>query len=134
MTKLVILESPFAGDVAGNLTYAHQCVKDMALIGESAYASHIMLTQALDDLEPSQRKLGLQLGEAWRPKADYTVFYTDRGWSRGMLAALESLVEGTEYNQFYFRSLSNQIKLPELKIWAKIYPAVCQHVSRTWTF
>lgn len=102
--KLVILESPFAGrgetasqrsiDKAENLRYARACVRDCVLRGESPQASHLLFTQEgiLDDHIPDERTLGINAGLAWRWVADYSVFYTDRGWSNGMLEALHLLL------------------------------------------
>ena len=88
--RRVILESPYAGDVAENLIYARRCALDCARRGESVLASHLLYPQFLDDNVPEERALGIALGLAWRPMAEYSVFYTDRGWSRGMLAAYRS--------------------------------------------
>jgi len=85
--RAVIVESPFAGDVQGNLEYLFMVFSDCVLRGESPYASHAILTTCLNDLDRGHRALGLLLGEAWRPRADLTAFYTDRGWSEGMLRA-----------------------------------------------
>ncbi|MBR0863659.1 hypothetical protein ACVIWV_005791 [Bradyrhizobium diazoefficiens] len=90
--KLVVLESPYAGAVDDNVAYARRCLKDCALRGESAQASHLLLTQVLDDTKPDERALGIALGLAWRSVAAYSVFYTDRGWSNGMRAALDSAI------------------------------------------
>ena len=90
--RLVILESPYAGDVEANVSYARACMHDCLLRGESPIASHLLYTQpgVLDDLVPDERALGIAAGLAWRPVAHYSVFYAGRGWSRGMLAALQS--------------------------------------------
>lgn len=40
--KLVILESPYAGDVCRNVDYARQCLRDCLLRGESPIASHFV--------------------------------------------------------------------------------------------
>ncbi|MEY9128294.1 MULTISPECIES: DUF7768 domain-containing protein [Bradyrhizobium] len=90
--KLVVLESPYARAVDDNVAYARRCLKDCALRGESAQASHLLLTQVLDDTKPDERALGIALGLAWREVAHYSVFYTDRGWSNGMRAALDSAI------------------------------------------
>jgi hypothetical protein len=108
--KLVILESPYAGEVNANLAYARRCLKDCALRNESAQASHLLLTQVLDDNKPDERALGIALGLAWRKAADYSVFYTDRGWSRGMLAALESALD--EKRPISLRALDGEVQLP----------------------
>ena len=87
--RLVVIESPYAGDVESNLGYLQACILDCATRGDSPYASHLMLTTALDDSIPEDRELGIALGLAWRRKADMRIFYIDRGWSGGMKAARE---------------------------------------------
>lgn len=83
---LVILESPFAGDVKKNQEYARACMRDCLLKGESPYASHLLFTQegVLDDLIPNERQLGIDAGLAWGRLATKTVVYGDLGVSRGM--------------------------------------------------
>ncbi|MGX9428031.1 DUF7768 domain-containing protein [Bradyrhizobium sp. LeoA1S1] len=109
--KLVILESPYAGAVNANVAYARRCLKDCALRGESAQASHLLLTQVLDDKKPDERALGIALGLAWRSVAEYSVFYTDRGWSNGMKDALDSAIaEGRPYK---LRALDGPVKFPD---------------------
>ena len=85
--KLVIIESPYAGDVKRNLRYLDTCIRHCIARGESPYASHKMLTTALDDDDPAQRAIGIQTGLAWRRRADKRIFYIDLGWSGGMKAA-----------------------------------------------
>ena len=91
MTPLVILESPFAGDVEANVAYARAAMADCLRRGEAPIASHLLYTQpgVLDDDVPAERALGIEAGLAWGRVADAAVFYIDRGWSKGMLAALE---------------------------------------------
>lgn len=98
--KLVILESPYKGEVEHNVRYARACLRDCIRRGESPYASHLLLTQdgVLDDDDPGERALGIAAGLEWRRVADYSVFYAGRGWSTGMRAALESCkAEGRPY-------------------------------------
>ena len=85
--RLVVIESPYAGDVPANLAYLHQIIRECALRDDSPYASHLMLTEALDDLDTHERAVGIELGLRWRRAADARLFYIDRGWSPGMLAA-----------------------------------------------
>lgn len=84
--RRVILESPYAGDVAANEAYARACVRDSLSRGEAPIASHLLYTQPgiLDDLKPDERQWGIDAGLAWGGVADATVVYTDRGISRGM--------------------------------------------------
>ena len=88
--KRVILESPYASNPSLNLTYAHACVKDCLLRGESPIASHITLTQALDDMVPEQRSLGLNAGWAWYRVAEACVVYEDLGRSSGMIEGIRT--------------------------------------------
>jgi hypothetical protein len=84
--KRVVLESPYAGDVAANIEYARRCIRDSLERGEAPIASHLLYTQdgILDDNNPEQRRLGIDAGHAWMPLADAVVVYTDRGISAGM--------------------------------------------------
>jgi hypothetical protein len=91
--KLVIIESPYKGEIGRNLLYLRACIRDCIKRGESPYASHQMLTDALDDNDPAERALGIAAGLAWRKAFFHTengvrhvlpVFYLDLGWSGGM--------------------------------------------------
>lgn len=84
--KLVILESPYAGDVLKNIQYARRCVRDSLLRGESPIASHLLYTQdsILNDNIPEERQLGIDAGLAWKTVAEATVVYADLGISKGM--------------------------------------------------
>lgn len=100
--KLVIIESPFAGDVEANITYARRCVRDSLSRGEAPICSHLLYTQSgiLDDMIPSERQWGIDAGLAWHAAKVTTVVYTDRGVSRGMeygIAAAERAGNPVEY-------------------------------------
>jgi len=84
--RLVILESPFAGDVAANTDYARACLRDSLARGEAPIASHLLYTQpgVLDDDVPEERAWGIDAGLAWRRVAEGSVVYIDRGISKGM--------------------------------------------------
>jgi len=84
--ELVVIESPYAGDVARNEEYARACVKDCLKRGESPYASHLFFTQpgVLDDTIPKERQWGIDAGLAWAAKASKSVVYLDYGMSIGM--------------------------------------------------
>ena len=104
--KLVIIESPYKGktpeDLERNKRYLRSCIRDCINRGESPYASHRMLTDALDDNDPVERTLGIEAGLAWRnafrlawrddtPNRVFhrvtPIFYLDLGWSNGMECA-----------------------------------------------
>lgn len=103
---VVIVESPFAGDMEGNKIYARRACLDCLLRGEVPYASHLFFPQFLDELKPEQRELGLTAGYAFWPIAAKIVFYTDRGWSGGMHRAKARAVDlGYQYEE---RTLKNE--------------------------
>ena len=87
----VIIESPFAGDVALNKRYLRAAMRDCVLRGESPYASHGLLTQegVLDDNIQFERDLGIAAGFVWREVAHKTVVYVDLGISNGMTYGIE---------------------------------------------
>jgi hypothetical protein len=92
--RRVILESPYAGDIAANEAYARRALRDCLLRGEAPIASHLLYTQpgVLDDLQPDERSLGIEAGLIWGELADATVVYTDRGISNGMRLGIERAV------------------------------------------
>lgn len=83
---LVIIESPFAGDVETNLKYVRACMHDCLMRNEAPFASHALYTQegVLDDNIKEQRALGINAGLAWGAVANKTVVYTDLGITPGM--------------------------------------------------
>lgn len=83
---LVIIESPYAGDVRRNEEYARACLADSLNRGEAPLASHLLYTQpgVLDDTNPAERAQGIEAGLAWGALAQLTAVYTDRGISGGM--------------------------------------------------
>lgn len=87
--RLVIIESPLAGDVEANQAYARDAMADCLKRGEAPFASHLLYTQVLDDNLTDDRKLGIEAGLAWGSKADATVVYTDLGISNGMQWGIE---------------------------------------------
>lgn len=83
---LVILESPYAGNVKRNEAYARICMRDCLLRNEAPLASHLLYTQpgVLDDTVQAERLLGINAGLEWGRLAEKTVVYHDLGTSKGM--------------------------------------------------
>lgn len=84
--RLVIIESPYAGDIKVNVEYARACVRDSLSRGEAPIASHLLYTQPgilCDDIA-EERQWGIDAGLAWKSVAQASVVYTDRGISKGM--------------------------------------------------
>lgn len=93
--RRVIVESPYAGEIEENVRYARACVRDCLMRGEAPIASHLLHTQdgILRDGVAEERALGIAAGLAWARVADAMVVYTDRGRSKGMMAAVSHAEE-----------------------------------------
>ncbi len=107
MSKLVILESPFAGNIQENIDYARKCMRDCLMRGEFPFASHLLYTQKgiLRDEIPEERKLGIEAGLNWGKFAETTVVYTDLGITSGMKFGIERA--GQEGRTVEYRSLKD---------------------------
>lgn len=89
--RLVVLESPFAGEDVLNVAYARAAMADCLRRGEAPFASHLLYTQkgVLDDKKPEERALGMNAGFCWGDKAEATVVYQDLGISFGMAEGID---------------------------------------------
>jgi len=97
--SVVVIESPYSGDIDRNIRYLALCGFDAALLhDELAYASHAWMTQHprakglfVSDYDPKwdvlTRNQAIALSQRMRHLATMTVFYVDLGWSSGMMAA-----------------------------------------------
>jgi hypothetical protein len=88
----VIVESPYAGDIAMNEMYCEFCLHDCLVNhNESPFASHLLYTRdnVLRDHIPEERELGIKAGFYWREVAEKTVFYTDFGMTTGMVLGIK---------------------------------------------
>ena len=83
---LVVIESPYAGDVERNVAYAKACMRDSLERGEAPFASHLLYAQEgiLDDAVPRERTQGIMAGLAWAQCASLTAVYSDLGLTPGM--------------------------------------------------
>ena len=91
--QLVILESPYAGNVEFNVEYAKLCMKDSLTRNEDPMVSHLLYTQCLDDKDPIERILGIQAGLAFKSVVNKTVVYTDLGISKGMQYGIDDAIK-----------------------------------------
>lgn len=86
--RLVIVESPYAGDVLRNIAYARLACWWLLKQGMAPFASHLLYTQMLDDRIEGERALGMGAGMAWRHGAELTIAFIDYGISGGMKAGM----------------------------------------------
>lgn len=87
--KLVVIESPYSGNIERNRDYARAAMVDSLQRGECPIASHLLYPQVLFESVPAQRELGIQAGYAWMALCDLVAVYNDYGTSYGMHAAME---------------------------------------------
>ncbi len=104
---LVLVESPFAGDLAVNIRYARACLHDCLSRGEYPFASHLLYTQTgvLKDDLPAERILGIEAGLAWGALAHKSVVYIDLGITSGMELGITRAVK--DQRPVEFRTLDN---------------------------
>ena|SRR6476620_3209758 len=115
MRKLVVIESPFAGetdeDVRRNVEYAQAAMRDSFRYNEFPIASHLLYPQVLDDRIPEERELGIQAGLAWGNLAEATVVYVDRGISSGMKYGIQHAQEN--HRPIEYRSIYSEFAVPD---------------------
>lgn len=89
--RRVIIESPYRGknqaERLRNISYLKRCLRDSLLRNEAPFASHGLYPGALDEDRPEERSLAIEAGFEWSSFGEAIIFYTDYGWSPGMLAA-----------------------------------------------
>lgn len=128
--RLVIIESPLMGkgfgiiklfDELKNRNYLDKCILHCINRGDSPYASHKMLTDALNDANASERQRGIMAGLAWAVKASAICVYIDRGVSRGMFLGIDASMKVGRAIEFYSIEKTEQlsISLGELKKMAR---------------
>lgn len=103
--KLVMVESPLAGDLLNNVAYAKLGMLNcLSNYDESPMAFHLLYTQSLCDATDSERKLGIDTSFRWHDDDIKKVFYVDRGFSQGMnLSYIHASEKGIETE---FRTMS----------------------------
>ncbi|MCM1149477.1 MAG: DUF4406 domain-containing protein [Butyricicoccus sp.] len=62
MNKLVYIASPLSGDTGRNIVFARQACRYAIACGNTPFAPHLIYPQLLDDNDPSERRLGLDMG------------------------------------------------------------------------
>lgn len=105
--RLVIVESPYQGEVERNAGYAVRAMADCCRRDEAPFASHILyaLTGITDDNDRAQRAIGIEMGLAWGRAADATVCYVDHGISPGMLQGIgRAVAEGRPVEYRYLET------------------------------
>ena len=110
--RIVVIESRYRAhtkfELRRNLAYARALVEHVTMRGDSPVASHLLITQSLDDRDPEQRKRGIEAGLALLRVADVHAFGIDLGVSDGMRGAMVRAKESVDWGKLY-----EEISLPE---------------------
>ena len=113
---IVIIESPYAGDIQRNLRYLRACLRDSLLKGECPIATHGLYTQdgVLNDTIPEEREIGMNAGSTLRKVAQKTVVYFDLGISDGMQFGIDNATKiGQEIE---YRSIKFDLEIDDIQI------------------
>lgn len=68
--KLVFVASPYAGDVVKNIEYAKEACRYVLNEGKAFFCPHLLYPQILDDNNPEERKLGINMGKEFLNQCD----------------------------------------------------------------
>ena len=106
----VYIESPFRHEDPEvqflYIKYAGACAKSCIDAGENPFISHLLFTQFLDDNDPDDRILGMNLGFEWAKLCDKTIIFGDMGVSEGMIKGIAIARE--EKRMIEFRTLPEE--------------------------
>ena len=89
--KLIYVASPYAGDIEQNTAFARKACRHVMNEGHAFFAPHLLYPQLLEDSNPQERQLGLDMGLAMLPRCDELWCYGDR-ISHGMHLEIEEAV------------------------------------------
>ena len=125
--KKVVIESPYAGDVAMNTEYARRAMADCLRRGEAPFASHLLYTQPgiLDDTIPEERKLGIDAGLIYASDAELTAVYCDLGITKGMMHGIKTAFKCER--PIEVRMLNKERSLGEFVYWKTF---ICLYIRR----
>ena len=68
--KLIFIASPYAGDIQKNIEYAKEACRYVLNEGNAFFCPHLIYPQILDDSNPEERKLAINMGKEFLSKCD----------------------------------------------------------------
>ena len=86
--KLIYVASPYAGDIEKNTEFAKRACRHVMNEGHAFFAPHLLYPTILDEHQPEQRQLGLDMGITMLSRCDELWCYGDR-ISPGMRLEIE---------------------------------------------
>ena len=86
--KIIYVASPYAGDIQKNTEFAKRACRHVMNEGHAFFAPHLLYPTILDEHQPEQRQLALDMGIAMLSRCDELWCYGDR-ISPGMRLEIE---------------------------------------------
>ncbi|HBR07644.1 MAG TPA: DUF4406 domain-containing protein [Clostridiales bacterium] len=68
--KLIYVASPYAGNIEKNTEYAKQACRSVMEQGHAFFAPHLLYPSLLDETNPAQRQLGIDMGLTMLSRCD----------------------------------------------------------------
>lgn len=68
--KRILLVSRYSGDVEQNVKTIKALCMSVSILGHAPFASHLFCPEFLNDLNPSEREAGREIGLAWMAVCD----------------------------------------------------------------
>ncbi len=68
--KLIYVASPYKGDIEKNIEYAKEACRYVLNQGNAFFCPHLLYPQILDDNNPEERRLGINIGKEFLAKCD----------------------------------------------------------------
>ena len=68
--KLIYVASPYKGDIEKNIEYAKEACRYVLNQGNAFFCPHLLYPQILDDNNPEERRLGINIGKEFLTKCD----------------------------------------------------------------
>lgn len=104
--RIIVVESPLAGDTQKNFRYALWCCRAWWLNDVFPIASHTNCPWYMDDNNPKEREAGIDWPWAWFLSVPH-MFMVDLGTSNGMIKAMaRCTAESISYNNVSLKDIS----------------------------
>lgn len=99
--KLIYVASPYAGDVERNTAFSKKACRHVMELGHAFFAPHLLYPQLLDDADPQERQVGMNMGLTMLPRCDELWCYGEHT-SSGMRMEIEE---------------ANRLVIPVRRVW-----------------
>ena len=111
---LVYVASPYAGDVEYNTEYAKQACRAVMESGHAFFAPHLLYPSILDDAQPEQRQLGMEMGLSVLSRCDELWAFGDT-ISEGMRSEIDAAERMGIPVRYMTLSMKQELSGPELQ-------------------